>query len=337
VPRAGDQHSVCALLQENLEALLIGAMNINERELLVPFLMWSPAKPALAARLAANAVYVYNGSDMTLLGKKPIALEGVQDAKWSPSQNLLAVFQVCTHACTVALTTLLTMRLTALLTAALALANAAAAHTHLRHAVQQGIAQQSRSASSPACVCAAGTSTRARTSSNSMPTFAAGASTRACVSGNSALQEEHNNMPARVAIYSLPDKVEIRAKSLFMVHEVHLYWHEQSKYLAVHVRSQPSCIPCMHAPWTLQRSCSWTRHALCRAQAALRKRCATLAAWQHALCAPRHAFYAPRHALREGAAAARPRPPPGWLALSQCCCAPRQPQCCAAVLGTVLL
>lgn len=51
------------------------------------------------------------------------------------------------------------------------------------------------------------------------------------------LQEEHNNMPARVAIFSLPDKSEIRAKSLFMVHEVHMYWHEQSKYLAVHVRS----------------------------------------------------------------------------------------------------
>ena len=44
-------------------------------------------------------------------------------------------------------------------------------------------------------------------------------------------------MPARVAIYSLPDKSEIRSKSLFMVHEVHMYWHEQSKYLAVHVRA----------------------------------------------------------------------------------------------------
>ena len=47
-------------------------------------------------------------------------------------------------------------------------------------------------------------------------------------------------MPARVAIYSLPDKSEIRAKSLFMVHEVHMYWHEQSKYLAVHVRLFPA-------------------------------------------------------------------------------------------------
>lgn len=44
-------------------------------------------------------------------------------------------------------------------------------------------------------------------------------------------------MPARVAIYSLPSKQEIRAKSLFMVHEVHMFWHAQSKYLAVHVRS----------------------------------------------------------------------------------------------------
>ena len=56
--------------------------------------MWLQAKPAYAARLAANAVYVYNGADMTLLDKRPISLEGAHDARWSPSQNLLAVYQV---------------------------------------------------------------------------------------------------------------------------------------------------------------------------------------------------------------------------------------------------
>lgn len=66
------------------------------------------------------------------------------------------------------------------------------------------------------------------------------------------LQEEHSNLPARVAIHSLPDKAEIRAKSLFMVHEVHMYWHEQSKYLAVHVRPPlsfiiPKCLPPLHS------------------------------------------------------------------------------------------
>jgi uncharacterized protein with WD repeat len=84
-------------MQENLEALLVGAMRVNQQELIVPFLMWSNAKPAYAARLAANAVYVYNGADMTLLDKKPISLEGVHDAAWSPSQNLLAVYQVLFH------------------------------------------------------------------------------------------------------------------------------------------------------------------------------------------------------------------------------------------------
>jgi uncharacterized protein with WD repeat len=54
------------------------------------------------------------------------------------------------------------------------------------------------------------------------------------------MQEEHNNMPARVAIITLPEKTEIRSKSLFMVHEVHMYWHAQSKYLAVHVRPPAS-------------------------------------------------------------------------------------------------
>lgn len=50
------------------------------------------------------------------------------------------------------------------------------------------------------------------------------------------LQEEHNNLPARVSIVSLPAKVELRSKSLFSVHEVHMYWQQQGKYLAVHVR-----------------------------------------------------------------------------------------------------
>lgn len=50
-----------------------------------------------------------------------------------------------------------------------------------------------------------------------------------------AVQEEHNNLPARVSIVSLPDKTELRAKSLFSVHEVRMHWQEQGKYLAVHV------------------------------------------------------------------------------------------------------
>lgn len=81
-------------MQETLPALLIGFMKVNAGCINVPFLMWSPEKPALLARIAANALYVYSGCDMTLIGKKPLALEGIQDARWSPQANILAVYQV---------------------------------------------------------------------------------------------------------------------------------------------------------------------------------------------------------------------------------------------------
>lgn len=78
-----------------MSTLLVGYMKVNADRINVPFLMWNPTKPALLARLAVNAVYVYNGTDMTLLDKKPLALDGVQDARWSPSENLLSIYQVC--------------------------------------------------------------------------------------------------------------------------------------------------------------------------------------------------------------------------------------------------
>ena len=81
-------------MQEDLSSLLVGYMKVNAERINVPFLMWGPAKPALLARLSSNAVYVYNGADMTLIDKKPLALDGVQDARWSPTENLLAVYQV---------------------------------------------------------------------------------------------------------------------------------------------------------------------------------------------------------------------------------------------------
>lgn len=82
------------LVQESLPALLVGYMKVNADCINVPFLMWGPAKPALLARLAVNALYVYHGSDMTLVDKKPLVLEGLQDARWSPTENVLAIYQV---------------------------------------------------------------------------------------------------------------------------------------------------------------------------------------------------------------------------------------------------
>jgi translation initiation factor 3 subunit B len=81
------------VLQESLPKLLIGRMNINCDRIVEPFLSWSPAEPPLAAKLAADAVQVYVGSDMSLLDKKSITLEGVQDICWSPKDNILAVYQ----------------------------------------------------------------------------------------------------------------------------------------------------------------------------------------------------------------------------------------------------
>lgn len=77
-----------------------------------------------------------------------------------------------------------------------------------------------------------------------------------------ALQEEHNNLPARVSIISLPDKQELRSKSLFSVHEVHMYWQQQGKYLAVHVRlfHAPMHVCHLTTPQTqLVRSTLWWR------------------------------------------------------------------------------
>lgn len=135
-------------LQESLPRLLIGRMQINSARIVEPFLAWSPAAPALAAKLAQDCVQVYSGADMTLLDKKSLTLEGVQDACWSPSSNTLAVYQ-----------------------------------------------------------------------------------------------EEHGNLPARVAIIALPERTELRQKNLFAVASAKLYWHPQASYLAVHVRPPRHSLP----------------------------------------------------------------------------------------------
>lgn len=36
---------------------------------------------------------VYNGADMTLLDKQSVKLEGIVDMKWSPTDNILAMYQ----------------------------------------------------------------------------------------------------------------------------------------------------------------------------------------------------------------------------------------------------
>jgi translation initiation factor 3 subunit B len=81
-------------MQECLPRLLVGRMRININQIVEPFLSWSPVAPALAAKLAPDSVQIYTGADMTLLDKKSLPLEGVQDICWSPQDNSLAVYQM---------------------------------------------------------------------------------------------------------------------------------------------------------------------------------------------------------------------------------------------------
>ena len=52
------------------------------------------------------------------------------------------------------------------------------------------------------------------------------------------------NQPARISLWSLPAKEEIRQKNLFSVSEVRMFWHPQGEYLCVKGRCPP---PCAHS------------------------------------------------------------------------------------------
>lgn len=69
-------------------------------------------------------------------------------------------------------------------------------------------------------------------------------------------QQEHGNLPARVALLSLPDKRELRQKNLFAVAGAKLFWHPQGSYLAVHVRADGLFAgACTHRVWCLCVEC----------------------------------------------------------------------------------
>ena len=44
------------------------------------------------------------------------------------------------------------------------------------------------------------------------------------------------NLPARISLMRMPDRVELRQKNLFSVADVQMFWHPQGDYLAVQVR-----------------------------------------------------------------------------------------------------
>ena len=43
------------------------------------------------------------------------------------------------------------------------------------------------------------------------------------------------NLPARISLMRMPDRVELRQKNLFSVADVQMFWHPQGDYLAVQV------------------------------------------------------------------------------------------------------
>ena len=46
------------------------------------------------ARMSKNQVHVYETPEMSVLDKKSIKLEGVQDFEWCPTSDILSVYQV---------------------------------------------------------------------------------------------------------------------------------------------------------------------------------------------------------------------------------------------------
>jgi hypothetical protein len=51
------------------------------------------ANDAYFARMSTNQISVYDASNMLLLDKKSLKLEGVRDFEWSPTDNILSVYQ----------------------------------------------------------------------------------------------------------------------------------------------------------------------------------------------------------------------------------------------------
>lgn len=50
-----------------------------------------------------------------------------------------------------------------------------------------------------------------------------------------AYTSEMGNLPARISLVRIPDRIELRQKNLFSVSDVKIYWHPQGDYLAVKV------------------------------------------------------------------------------------------------------
>uniref|UniRef100_A0A7R9YYS4 Eukaryotic translation initiation factor 3 subunit B n=1 Tax=Chlamydomonas euryale TaxID=1486919 RepID=A0A7R9YYS4_9CHLO len=51
----------------------------------------------------------------------------------------------------------------------------------------------------------------------------------------SAYTAEQGNLPARIVLVKIPERVEVRQKNLFSVSDVKMYWHPQGDYFAVKV------------------------------------------------------------------------------------------------------
>lgn len=63
------------------------------------------------------------------------------------------------------------------------------------------------------------------------------------------------NLPARISLMRMPDRVELRQKNLFSVADVQMFWHPQGDYLAVQVRciGRPPHAVAIHSVHTLGR------------------------------------------------------------------------------------
>jgi len=81
---------VCVWVQSALSDFT----NEGDHGLQWPVFKWAGgANDAYFARMSTNQISVYDASTMLLLDKKSLKLEGVRDFEWSPTDNILSVYQ----------------------------------------------------------------------------------------------------------------------------------------------------------------------------------------------------------------------------------------------------
>ena len=77
-----------------VQSALSDFTNEGDHGLQWPVFKWAGgASDSYFARMSTNQISVYEASSMLLLDKKSLKLEGVKEFEWSPTDNILSVYQ----------------------------------------------------------------------------------------------------------------------------------------------------------------------------------------------------------------------------------------------------